>query len=333
MVLLKAGARPVDVDVARAAVQQAQAARDAGYTTWQDALALVTAPSDLDVRIAEADATVHAAVYQMQAAQAAATSADLEQALWGRAVPALQKNESVNVRLPNGITLHGGVGSVQVGDALLEWNLASQKQWQAHAQANIAAADLAAAQQALADLQAQKSDPQTLQAQADAAEGAFHVAEAALVTAQANLGVVLAGSPSEQIQAAEAEATQAEAGMQPLQVQRGQLRVTAPTNGTITSLLLHRGEFAGPGAPILLLDDLDEVTLTAYVPELEIGRVYLGQNVQVEVDSFPRALLRWVGDRDSGQGRIHAQECANERPAGQYCLCRENHHRQSRPAA
>jgi len=285
--LLKAGARPADVDVARAAVQQAQAARDASYTTWQDAVALVTAPGDLDVRIAEAGATVNTAGGQLQAAQAAATSADLETALWGRTVPILQKNESVSVGLPNGTTFHGGVGPVVVGGAFYAWNMASQDQWQAHAQAGIAAANLAAGRQALADLQAQKADPLTLQAQANAAGGAFHMAEAALGTAQANLGVVLAGSPPEQISAAEAQAAEAQAGISPLQVQRAQLTVSAPTSGTVTALLLRRGEVAGPGTPILELADLGQATLTVYVPEPEIGRVHLGQNVLVAADSFP----------------------------------------------
>jgi multidrug resistance efflux pump len=285
--LLKAGARPADIDVARAAVQQAQAARDASYTSWQDAVALVTAPGDLDVKIAEAGASVNAGANQLQAAQAAATSADLETALWSRTVPILQKNESVNVGFPNGMVFRGGVGPVVVGDAFFAWNMASQNQWQAHAQAGIAAANLAAGRQELADLQAQKADPLTLQAQADTAEGAFQMAEAALGTAQANLGVVLAGSPPEQISAAEAQAAEAQAGIAPLQVQRGQLTVSAPITGTVTALLLRRGEVAGPGTPILELADLGQATLTVYVPEPEIGRVHLSQNVLVAADSFP----------------------------------------------
>ena len=285
--LLKAGARPADIDVARAAVQQAQAARDAADTAWQDAAALVTAPGDLDVKIAETSANVDVAADQVQAAQAAAAGADLETALWSRTVPILQKNESVNVGFPNGMVFHGGVGSVVVGDAFFAWNMASQNQWQAHAQANVAAANLATARQQLADLQAQKADPLTLQAQADAAKGAFQRADASLATARANLGVVLAGSPAEQIRAAEAQVVEAQAGIGPLQVQRGQLRVTAPTDGTVTALLLHQGEVAGPGTPILDLADLGQVTLTVYVPEPQIGRVHVGQSVLVSVDSFP----------------------------------------------
>ncbi|OQY18667.1 MAG: hypothetical protein B6I34_10435 [Anaerolineaceae bacterium 4572_32.1] len=50
---------------------------------------------------------------------------------------------------------------------------------------------------------------------------------------------------------------------------------------------IHEGELAAPGATLLTLGDLDKVTLTVYVPEDKLGQVYLGQDVQVRVDSFP----------------------------------------------
>jgi HlyD family secretion protein len=42
-----------------------------------------------------------------------------------------------------------------------------------------------------------------------------------------------------------------------------------------------------PGARILRIANLDEVTLTVYVPEPQIGRVKPGQRVRVEVDAYP----------------------------------------------
>ena len=44
---------------------------------------------------------------------------------------------------------------------------------------------------------------------------------------------------------------------------------------------------AQPGTPLLTVTRLDEVTLTAYVPERSLGLVKLGQEVQVSVDSYP----------------------------------------------
>ena len=47
-----------------------------------------------------------------------------------------------------------------------------------------------------------------------------------------------------------------------------------------------------PGSILMTVANLNEVTLTIYVPEDELGRVYLGQEVDVQVDSFPGELFR-----------------------------------------
>ena len=43
---------------------------------------------------------------------------------------------------------------------------------------------------------------------------------------------------------------------------------------------------------MLTLGDLDEVTLTVYVPEDQLGRVRLGQSVDVRVDTFPDRVFQ-----------------------------------------
>ena len=285
--LLQAGARPADIAVARAALKQAQAASAAAYNAWQDAQALVTAPGDLDVKIASASVAAPVAEAQLAAAQAGATAADLEQGLWERTVKLLEEGFDVPLPYPGQPTVHVDARADQMNQARLQWNLSSQRTWQAHAQAGIAGAALDAARQTLADLQAQKSDPQSLQAQADAAGSAYHLAEAAVGIAQANLDVALSGAQAEQVQAAEALLAQAQAGVQTLQVKRGQARISAPEAGSVTSLILHQGEVAAAGSPVIHLADLSQVTLKVYVPEPQLGRVRLGQAVQVMVDSFP----------------------------------------------
>ena len=155
--------------------------------------------------------------------------------------------------------------------ALYQWNLSSQQTWQAYAQVDISDASLTAVRQSLADLRDQKNDPQSLQAQANAAEAAYHQAEAAASTAQANLDVVLAGVQPEQIQAAEALVDQAQNGVSPWQVRLDQAKITARRGGTITELVLHEGEVAAASSPIVRLADLSEVTLTVYVPEPDLG--------------------------------------------------------------
>ncbi len=285
LALLRAGARPADLDTARAAVVQTESARDAARVAWQDAVVFVSAPAELDVKIASAASTVAVAEQQVTAAQAAATAADLEQALWGRTVKLLA--EGFDVPLPGGGEFHVDSPPEKLAAARLQWNLASQNTWEAHARANTTAASRDTARQTLADLRVQKADPQTLRTQADAAETAYRVTEAAVGVAQANLEVLLAGAADEQIEAARALVDQADAAVTALNIRKEQARIVAPQAGTVSSVVLAAGEVAGAGSPIVRLADLQNLTLTVYVPEPELGKVQLGQTVEVSVDSFP----------------------------------------------
>ncbi len=296
--LLQAGARPADLDVAHAAIRQAEAAAAAAYVAWQDAVALLDAPSDLDVRIAGATAAVAVAEEQVRAAQAAAAAADLEMQLWGRTVKSLE--EGFNVTLPpalGGGTRHVEAPAEKLGEARLQWNLASQRTWEAYAGVETAQAGLAAARQTLADLRSQKADPVALKAQADAARAAYEVAEAAVGVARANLAVLEAGAPAEQVAAAQALAERAAAGLAAAQAKRRQAEVWAAEAGIVSSIVLHEGEVAAPGSAIVHLLRPEETTLTVYVPAPELGRVAIGQRVAVRVDSFPDRIFDGVVSR------------------------------------
>lgn len=285
LALLEAGVPQADIAVAEAAVAQAEAVSEAARVAMEDARALITAPGDLDVAIAQAEGQLEVAAEQLTAAQANAVAADLEQALWERTVRQLEKG--FNVSLPGGGTIHVEAPADKLSEARLEWNLASQRTWAAHASVTAAIEAQRAARQRLADLRAQRTDPLVLRAQADAAASAYEVAQAGVATAQAAVDVLKAGAQEEQIAAARALVAQAEAAIDALLAKRAQTRVTAPQAGTVTAQVLHAGEVAAAGAPIVRLADLSQVTLTAYVPEPQLGRVSLGQSVAVTVDSFP----------------------------------------------
>jgi HlyD family secretion protein len=55
---------------------------------------------------------------------------------------------------------------------------------------------------------------------------------------------------------------------------------------------LHSGEVIAPQKSIATLTRLDEVWTRAYVPEKELGRVRVGQNVEVRVDAFPNKSFK-----------------------------------------
>ncbi len=64
-------------------------------------------------------------------------------------------------------------------------------------------------------------------------------------------------------------------------------RITSPIDGVVLDRLVEAGEVTTPGAALLVVSNLNELTLTVYVPEDRYGHILLGQTYPVMVDSFP----------------------------------------------
>jgi len=47
------------------------------------------------------------------------------------------------------------------------------------------------------------------------------------------------------------------------------------------------GEYVAPGTPVVTVGELEDPWLRAYINETDLGRVKLGQRVQVTTDSYP----------------------------------------------
>ncbi len=120
-----------------------------------------------------------------------------------------------------------------------------------------------------------------------AARARANGARAGLDLAQARLTQAQAGPSEPLLRAAEAGVRQAEARLATVDVQREKLTVRAPISGTVSQVLLKIRETAAVGRPGMRLARLDPLTLTVYVPEDELGRVEVGQEVEVRVDGYP----------------------------------------------
>lgn len=64
--------------------------------------------------------------------------------------------------------------------------------------------------------------------------------------------------------------------------------VAAPVTGTVTLKAVEAGELIDKRATIVILADLSKIYLTVYVLEKDVGRVKLGQSVEIMVDSYPK---------------------------------------------
>jgi len=83
------------------------------------------------------------------------------------------------------------------------------------------------------------------------------------------------------------QATIDPAQQQVVQAQMGRLELRAPLGGVVQKRIAHKGEFVGPGAPILTIADPTDLKLTLYVLEADLGHVAIGQTVSLKADSFP----------------------------------------------
>ncbi|MEA3338873.1 MAG: efflux RND transporter periplasmic adaptor subunit [Chloroflexota bacterium] len=254
------GARSEEIAAARAALTQAKADRDGASQAVLNAQDVISNPLALDAEIAGARTQVDLAEQNVEMAEANLAEMEL---------------------------LHGHY-SQEGGDARRTWDLQLQASRAALTQAE---AELEGAQNYLNALWTTRSDPLMLETQLHGTEMQLRLAEAQVSAAQAALDELEAGPTAEEIAVAEAQVRQAEAVVGLIDAQIAQLALTAPMDGMVTSRSSQTGEIASAGAPLLTIANLDEVTLVIYIPETRVGQVQVGQEVQVQVDSFPERVF------------------------------------------
>jgi multidrug resistance efflux pump len=301
---VKAGARAEDIKQAEAALAQAKVARDGAKKAWENAQLVRDHPQELDARIAQARAQVEVAEHQVAAAKQQAEVAAKQIAVAKQQVEAAYANaKAAEVRkdqfqgpakaIPEAQIANNqwwaAEAAVNAGAAAVE----TAKAAEATGRANIATAQASVdgAKRTLVVLNDMRDNPYTLNAQVDAAKAQYDAASAAVDSAQARLDAVKAGATREQIAVAEAVVKQAEAALAVLQAQMDKLSVKSPTTGIVTRRVVRQGEVAGPGVSLLTVTNLDPVKLTIYVPETQLGQIKLGDEIAVQVDSFPKRFF------------------------------------------
>lgn len=65
----------------------------------------------------------------------------------------------------------------------------------------------------------------------------------------------------------------------------------SPIKGKIISRQYEPGEVAAPGSPVVSISDLDNLTIKVYLPEIYLGKVKLGADVVIAVDSHPGKII------------------------------------------
>ena len=125
------------------------------------------------------------------------------------------------------------------------------------------------------------------------------VALASLEAARERLSRLRAGSRREEVEAARARVAGADARIAQLEQQLKDALVTSPLSGIVTEKLAEVGELLGRGAGIVVVSDLPNAWLNAYVAEPDVERLRLGQDADVLTDGGQsrRGRLSFVASR------------------------------------
>lgn len=129
----------------------------------------------------------------------------------------------------------------------------------------------------------------TSQAALEMAQQARDVAAAQLEVARRALQVLEGGADDLRAETASASAA-ARAALRAAEVERSFTRITAPISGVVASVATQEGETvaAGLNAPTFVtIVDLARLQVNAYVDEVDIGKVAVGQEAFFTVDAFP----------------------------------------------
>jgi multidrug resistance efflux pump len=117
-----------------------------------------------------------------------------------------------------------------------------------------------------------------------------HQVEAAQAEVRAafdRLALLEAGPRPHQVAAARAEVAQAEGALAQARARLADTRLAAPIDGVVLRKNVEPGATVTPGTPVLTLIDPSDLWLRAYVAEVDLGRVRIGQRARLTVDAFP----------------------------------------------
>jgi len=89
------------------------------------------------------------------------------------------------------------------------------------------------------------------------------------------------------VKQAQANVNQAKQAVNTLEIQMEKLAVNSPVDGIVMNLNIDISEVISPGMTVITIGQLEKVNLIIYISEEVYGKIKLGDQVQVRVDSFP----------------------------------------------
>lgn len=122
--------------------------------------------------------------------------------------------------------------------------------------------------------------------QQDAVEAAYDAAVATVNAAEQDLKVAALPGRSASREAAGAAARSAEAAKAAAEYRLNERRSFAPVGGKVEEVFFRTGEFVTPGTPIIALLPAGGLKARFYVPETELAKLKVGEDVSLTADGL-----------------------------------------------
>jgi multidrug resistance efflux pump len=106
-------------------------------------------------------------------------------------------------------------------------------------------------------------------------------------SAKAKYDELLAGTRYEDKQAAEARVAEVRGKLREIDVNLSEAVVKAPDKAVVDVVAVRKGDLVLPNQPVVRVLRADDLWVKVYVPETELGKIRLNQEVEVTTDAYP----------------------------------------------
>ena len=122
----------------------------------------------------------------------------------------------------------------------------------------------------------------------------YRSAQSALKVAQNELALAKAGATAEEIAGQIAQVEQAEANVMTIEAQLSKTVIRSPIKGVVTTQDAKVGQIISPNVSVVSVISQSNLEIEANVPEVDVGKIQIGNTVAFTVDALPGEEFRGV---------------------------------------
>jgi HlyD family secretion protein len=147
-------------------------------------------------------------------------------------------------------------------------------------------------------------------------EADLAAAQSQLAQARSQLEQVVDRPRDQDLAVAQAQADEAALALAQVQESLEDLQIVAPFEGTILSITIVEGELASPGAPAIVIADMQHLVVEALVDEHDVAEIHVGGETRLSFEALPKkgasGNVTWIASAatQAGGGVAYAVDVA-----------------------